>query len=463
MKISLIRASLILFLIAVTVSCAKDDDEGYVLLNPSEERLLAGGETTIFSTSSNAFSTPAPNLSGADLKKHLEGDFHFEATFVTAPAEVNGGVGPLYNNTSCIACHKRDGRADFPSNFNDPSGFILRISIPGTSTVGGPKPVPGFGTQLQNHAIFGYTPEADVEVTFEPIVETFADGTQVILQKPIYSIVNPYMDLPTTVLTSPRLAPPVFGLGLLEEIPESLILTNQDIADSNSDGISGKANYVYNAKSGHLEIGRFGWKANVATLLEQCVAAYNGDMGITTNYFPNEPGAGQINGNDGLGDDPEISAEIVQKITFYAKTLAVPAPRNIDDPSVLRGERLFAKIDCAKCHIPKMHTGPSTISALANQIIYPYSDMLLHDMGDRLSDGRPDYLATGNEWKTRPLWGIGLTQVVNGHTRYLHDGRAKNLAEAILWHGGEALSSKNQFKALPKDERNDLIKFIQSL
>lgn len=453
----------ILLGITLLVSCKSDDMSDYETLPNLEGRILAGGETTVFLTSSNSFSTPAANLEGGDLDMHLDGDFQFEAAFVTAPAGINGGIGPIFNNTSCIACHPKDGRAPFPDDINALSGFFLRSSIPGIAGNGGPVPVPNFGLQIQNQAIFGYEPEAKFQVNYTSIVETLADGTTVTLQKPNYNLIEAYETVPSSILLSPRLAPPVFGLGLLEAISESDILLNEDINDSDSDGISGKANYVYDAISGTTQLGRFGWKANTATILEQCAGAYLGDMGITSYLFPQETGYGQTNGSDGLGDDPEITEEILNQVAFYCQTLAVPGPRDYEEDSVRRGAQIFEDIQCAKCHVPSMSTSSNSISAISNQTIYAYTDMLLHDMGDDLGDNRPDFLAEGNEWKTRPLWGIGLTQVVNGHTDFLHDGRAKNITEAILWHGGEALSSKNDFKALSTQDREDLLDFINSL
>lgn len=463
MKTLFKKFSVYLISSVLILSCSKDNIDEYINIPELEERLNAGGATTIFLTSSNAFSTPASNLSGTNLEMHLVGDFQFEAAFVTAPAEVNGGIGPIFNNTSCVSCHPKDGRSGFPSSINALSGFFLRASIPGTTEKGGPVPVPNYGLQIQNQAIFGYQPEAQFQVSYTPIIEVLADGTEITLQKPEYSLVDPYEPLPESVLLSPRLAPPVFGLGLLEAIPESEILLNEDINDLDGDGISGKANYVYNPISNAIELGRFGWKANTSTILEQCAGAYSGDMGITNYVFPQETGYGQSNGSDGLDDDPEITEEILNQVAFYCQTLGVPAPRNLDDDSVRRGAQIFEDIDCAKCHIPSMKTGTSSISEISNQTIYAYTDMLLHDMGDGLADGRPDFLANGNEWKTRPLWGIGLTQVVNGHTDFLHDGRAKNITEAILWHGGEALQAKNKFKALSTQDRNDLLSFINAL
>ncbi len=445
-------------------SCTTNEDAAYVPIPNLEIRQFAGGETTVFISSSNAFSTPAPNLSATNLEQHLEGDFQFEQAFVTAPATVNSGVGPIFNNVSCIACHVKDGRAAFPKeNSNALSGFFLRTSMPGVTENGGPVPVPDFGLQIQNQAIFGVLPEAKFQVNYTPITEVFADGTSVILQKPNYQLVNTYKPLPNTVLLSPRIAPPVFGLGLLEAVFEATILANEDINDTNNDGISGKANYVYDSTTGTTTIGRFGWKANTATILEQCATAYVNDMGITNPMFTQETGFGQTNGEDGLLDDPEISQEILESVTLYCQTLAVPAARNLDTESVQKGAQIFENIQCGACHIPSLQTGSSAISALENQTIYAYTDLLLHDMGEGLADNRPDFLATGSEWKTRPLWGIGLTKAVNGHTQFLHDGRANNLTEAILWHGGEAQNSKNLFKSLSLQERKYLLAFLNAL
>ncbi|MBU2939068.1 c-type cytochrome [Lacinutrix sp. C3R15] len=457
------KVGLFVFVLALFTSCSEDVSEDYVDLPDLENRLLAGGDTTIFLTSSNAFSTPAANLNGSDLDMHLDGDFQFEAAFVTAPADVNEGIGPIFNNTSCISCHPKDGRAPFPDNLNSLSGFFLRSSIPGQDVNGGPVPAPGFGLQIQNQAIFGYEPEAKFQVNYTTIVETLADGTEITLQKPDYTLIDTYVAAPSNILLSPRLAPPVFGLGLLEAIPESEILMYQDVDDIDQDGISGKANYVFDVVSGTTQIGRFGWKANTATILEQCAGAYLHDMGITNSLFSQETGFGQTNGSDGLADDPELTEEILNQVVFYCQTLAVPAPRDIEDDSVRRGAQLFEDLQCASCHVPSMTTSSNTISAISNQTIYAYSDMLLHDMGEGLADNRPDYLANGSEWKTRPLWGIGLTQVVNGHTDFLHDGRAKNITEAILWHGGEAENAKSMFKDLTTDQREDLLNFVNSL
>lgn len=454
---------IVLLSIIAFFSCKKDDDNYTQVIPDVEERILAGGETTIFESGFFSFDNPAPNLIATNLEKHLSGDAEFEQAFVTAPAPVNSGLGAQFNNTSCIACHPKDGRTPFPQDINSVSGFFLRVSIPGTNPHGGPNPAPGFGDQLANHAIFGKIPEVQFGVTYQNLPVKFDDGTVVVLKKPIYSITESYIPMPSNALFSPRLAPPVYGLGLLEAITEADILSKEDIADADNDGISGKANYVWNPETKTMALGRFGWKASAPTVMTQSAGAYNNDMGVTSPLFPVEPSYGQTNG-DNLNDDPEISQQVLDDVALYCRTLAVPAARNLDDPNVVRGYELFENAKCTACHTPRHVTGEfSGIPAISNQTIYPYTDMLLHDMGEELADGRTDFLADGNEWKTRPLWGIGLTKVVNGHTNFLHDGRARNIEEAILWHGGEAKRSKKFYTSLAENDRKALLEFINSL
>lgn len=427
-------------------------------------RLMAGGETTVFELSSAAFETPASNLTGANLEQHLAGDAAFEQAFVTPPAPVNQGLGSIFNNNSCIACHPKDGRSPHPSDLNSFTGLFIKASIPGTDIHGGPNPVPGFGDQIQQNSVFSTIAEADFAVTYTKSTVTMDDGTKVILRKPVYYLVNTYIPLPSQVMLSPRVAPPVFGLGLLEAIPEADILARADENDNDSDGISGKANYVWNFETSALELGRFGWKAINPTILQQSANAYNNDIGITNPFFPVENSFGQTNNTDLHANDPELNQQELDDVTFYCRTLAVPAPRNIENKTVIKGEKIFHEIQCAKCHVPKQVTGFfEGIPEISNQTIYPYTDMLLHDMGFGLADDRPSFKANGQEWKTRQLWGIGLTKVVNGHTNFLHDGRARNLTEAILWHGGEAANSISQFKSLSAEERAALITFLNSL
>jgi CxxC motif-containing protein (DUF1111 family) len=437
------------------------DTEKMSLLNKG----LSGGETTVFDATSHAFSTPAPNLSADGLAKHLAGDVEFEAAFITVPAEVNPGLGPVYNNISCINCHARDGRGRAPTSGEKLTSMLFRVSLPNPEGNGthGPVPVPGFGTQLNNRAIFGVPPEGTVTIDYIEGELTTSDGVKVHLRAPNYRIADPYQPLPDDVEISPRVAPVVFGLGLLEAIPEATILALADEADQDGDGISGKANSVWDAQEKALNLGRFGWKANQPTLIQQVASAYHDDIGITTPLLPRENSVGQPQ-YDGREDDPELSDEILDVVTFYVQTLAVPARRDLDDPLVQRGEQLFESARCSGCHIPTLRTGTlSDVPAVSNQTIHPYTDLLLHDMGPGLADNRPDFLANGSEWRTPPLWGIGLVKVVNGHTNFLHDGRARGLLEAILWHGGEAAQSREAVQGMSASDRDALIAFLESL
>ena len=427
---------------------------------------LSGGETTVFDASSHAFSTPAPNLSPTAFEKHLAGDREFEQAFVTAPAVVNPGLGPIYNNISCINCHSRDGRGRPPKVDEKFVSMLFRLSLPKSADVADglpPIPVPGFGTQLNNRAIFGTPPEGTIKIDYTEQTLTTADGTRVHLRYPNYTFTETYQPLPEEVELSPRVALSVFGLGLLEAIPEDTILAYADEADVNGDGISGKPNYVWDVVQQRYTLGRFGWKANQPTLLQQVAAAYHDDMGLTTSLFMTENSAGQSQ-LTGHSATPEISDEILDVVTFYVQTLAVPARRNVDDPQVKQGEFLFAKAQCASCHVPTLRTGVlAGVPSVSNQTIQPFTDMLLHDMGPDLADNRSDFRANGREWRTPPLWGIGLVKRVNGHTNFLHDGRARDLMEAILWHGGEAKTSRQAVEQMSKTERDALIAFLESL
>ena len=264
-------------------------------------------------------------------------------------------------------------------------------------------------------------------------------------------------------MMSPRIAPPIFGLGLLEAVDEVDILALADTEDTNGDGISGKPNYAWNIEEGKKTLGRFGWKAANPSILQQAAGAYNEDIGITSFIFPNESSTNQSQ-YDGLDDEYEVSDSILHAVAFYIRTLAVPSRRNADDEEVLAGKKIFIDAKCSACHIPRLRTKTDvSFPEISNQIIFPYTDLLVHDMGPDLADNRPDYDADGQEWRTSPLWGIGLTRVVNGHQNFLHDGRARTLTEAIMWHGGEAAQSKQFVTNLSRTDRDALIKFIESL
>ena len=431
--------------------------------------LLPGGETTVFDSSSNAFSLPATNLSLQEHPRFFAGNAFFNRNWVDAASEVNGsdGLGPLFNVRSCSTCHFKDGRGQPPIGNAVPSGWLMRISVPGEGDQGGPKPDPIYGNQISVRALPGLEPEARIRIRNKTIQELYPDYTAYQLLQPDYLIDNwNYGEPHAELMTSPRVASVVFGLGLLDAIPESTILGLADPDDEDGDGISGRPNWVWSRSQNEKALGRFGWKANKATLVDQTAGAFVGDLGITSDLFPDEnhTEAQNIGEDYPSGGHPEISQQDLDDVVFYLQTLAVPAARIQDRNDFKRGKQLFESIRCAACHVPAMKTSEDyPVKALAGQLIRPYTDMLLHDMGEALADGRPDFEADGREWRTPPLWGIGLLEKVNGHTRLLHDGRARNVEEAILWHGGEAEASREQFKALTAEERKLVIEFIQSL
>jgi len=440
-------------------SCAEPD----ALSETNYSEWLSGGSQTVFSKGSSAFSSAFPDLTSERTRVHEIGDNGFGQTFVSSPAPKNPGLGPIFNNVSCTSCHINDGRGKPPVNGDQLTALLIRLSIPGADAHGGPNPAPGFGVQLQQRAVFGYSAEARVLIDYIEKNYTYGDGEAYTLNFPAYRLENPYIPLPADLMTSPRVAPPVFGLGLLEAVSDSDILAMADEGDANDDGISGKPNYVWNVKQGKRTLGRFGWKANNPDILQQSAGAYNEDMGITSFVFEDESCKGQTQ-YDGEIHGYEVSDSLLQCVAFYIRTLAVPARRSADDAMVLQGKKLFSEAGCANCHVPRLRTKTDVaFPEISNQVIFPYTDLLLHDMGADLADGRPDFEANGQEWRTPPLWGIGLTRVVNGHQNFLHDGRARTLAEAILWHGGEAANSREHFRTLSKADRDLLIKFLESL
>lgn len=414
------------------------------------EEIRPGGDTTVFDRTSNGYSFPAPGLTAEELEKHFAGDADFEAAFVTAPAPVNPGLGPLYNHTNCDGCHRRDGRG-LPQIGNGPtSQALVRVSLAtGEPEVpGGPVPVPGLGTQLQDHGIFGVSPEVLVTLTWSEQVGSYGDGTTYSLRRPELALARPDGSaLPAGLQTSLRIGPAMFGRGLLEAIDAWTLEALADPDDRNGDGIRGKINRPWDVLRHESGIGRFGQKANTTTLALQVAAAYVNDMGVTNPVFP-EP--------DGKID---VGGETITNVTFYLSTLGVPA-RASATPESERGEELFDELGCASCHVPQLTTGEHELRLLSQQRIWPYSDLLLHDMGEGLADGRPDFAADGNQWRTPPLWGLGLVQTVSPGAGYLHDGRARTVAEAILWHGGEGERAREAFRNAPRAEREALLAFL---
>ena len=455
-----------LLAIALAAACApaspySPDD----LLNP-----MLGGDTSVALSNATAFESAARNLNNDERRIFAVGDSFFTQNWVTAPAstEARDGLGPTFNAQSCSSCHTRDGRAKPPDHPGDPErGLLFRVSLPAADpATGAPLPHPAYGGQIQDRAILHIPPEGKVIALWSEIHGQYADGEPYSLIKPEYQLTQLALgNLPADIQISPRIAPIVPGMGLLEAIPEANILALADPDDADADGISGKPNYVWDARRGATALGRFGWKANVPSVEQQVAGAFHGDIGITSPLFPIEnclPAQTECQAAPN-GGEPEIPQERLDKVTFYTRTLAVPMMRDADDPQVRRGAALFLRANCQACHTPIHTTGESDIPALRSQTILPYTDLLLHDMGDGLADGRPDFLADGSEWRTPPLWGIGLVDTVNRHTRFMHDGRARNLAEAILWHGGEGEQSKQAFINFTREEREALLRFLNAL
>ncbi len=443
--------------------CTKDNP----LFSAEEGEQYSGGSTTIFDVSANAFSFQAPGIVGNDELFFFTGNSLFNQNWVSAPASTTArdGLGPMFNARTCSGCHFKDGRGKAPDYFGEFShGLLLRLST-GPGLNGAPTPDPIYGGQLQDQSILGTLTEARFDIVYNEISGEYPDGNTYSLRNPSYQISDFAYGSLSAHQISPRVANQMIGMGLLEAIKEADILALADENDANQDGISGKVNYVWDVESQSLKMGRFGWKSNQPSVKQQVAGAFSGDLGITSSIFPDENCPPNID-CDTLpnGGTPEVTDENLDKVVLYSSVLGVPARRNWQDQDVLAGKELFNKIQCASCHIPKFTTGSHPdFTVLSNQTIRPYTDLLLHDMGNGLADGSQDYLASGKEWRTPPLWGIGLFEIVNGHTHYLHDGRARNLEEAILWHGGEAENAKNQFMDLSATERNQLILFLKSL
>jgi CxxC motif-containing protein (DUF1111 family) len=444
-------------------ACQKAKEEELAIPAEIDYEIKSGGELTTFDFSENAFGHAAPFLDTETENDFVVGNSFFRTNWVAAPASASGrdGLGPIFNALSCGSCHFKDGRGLTPEGpAEKPLGLLFRISEPSFA------PHPDYGDQLQNLALNGFNPEVDISVSYVYQEYFYPDGNRYTLRTPTYTFSNEQFGSLANVLVSPRIAQQLIGLGLLEAISEQSILANADPNDLNGDGISGRPNYVMDFNSGQTVLGRFGWKANQPNISQQTAAAFNGDIGITTSIFPNGPFTTNQTIYQSIpnGGDPEISDLNLTKVVLYTSLLRVPARRNYDKEEVIKGKQLFTDLGCAQCHIPSFTTSAHPqFTVLSNQKVYPYTDILLHDMGTSLADGRPDYLATGTEWRTPPLWGLGMVETVNGNLRLLHDGRARSFEEAILWHDGEGEYSKQKFKELSKVEREALIQFLYSL
>ncbi|MEO1330863.1 MAG: di-heme oxidoredictase family protein [Pseudomonadota bacterium] len=450
-----------------------------------------GAATTFKLENKDLFSQVSANTPFERELRFKVGNGLFKKLWVGAPAstDASDGLGPLYNARSCQRCHLKDGRGHPPAGPDDSAvSMFLRVSVPVDprdvvkafdDAPFATRPEPNYGEQIQDFALVGHKPEGRMRIAYEEIEIALSDGEAATLLKPSYSVEDlGYGPLSEQALLSPRVAPQMIGLGLLEAIPTEDLLALEDPEDADGDGISGRAHWVGSRELGRRAVGRFGWKAGAATVMDQSAGAFAGDMGLSNPLFPG--GYGEcVEAQTACraapdGDSPkhggfEVGEEALDLVTFYARNLAVPARRDADAPEVLRGKAVFYGAGCQSCHTPKHVThrleteGPNAQPEQSFQLIWPYTDLLLHDMGAGLADGRPEGDASGREWRTAPLWGIGRAEIVSGHTRFLHDGRARTLLEAVLWHGGEAQAARDAVVEMSKEDRAALIRFLESL
>jgi len=449
------------------------------------ELMQGGAGTTKKRPNQDAFSQSSANITFEEEGTFKLGNGLFRKVWVSSPSstQASDGLGPLFNARACQSCHLKDGRGHPPEGAADATSMFLRLARDAYTdeekaartngnTLNFPDPV--YGAQLQDLAVPGLSGEGRMTIAYEEMPVTLGDGTVVSLRKPTYTASDlAYGPLDPQTTLSPRVTPQMIGLGLVEQIHPADLLARADPNDRDGDGISGRVNRVYDAGIKELTIGRFGWKAQTPSVRQQTADAFAGDIGISTPEVPRPYGdctsaeekclAMPTGVQPRLGDQ-EAPPPVMDLVTFYSQNLAVPARRDIGKSEILAGKKAFYDTGCAACHTPKFVTRRDAPNkAQSFQLIWPYSDFLLHDMGDGLADGQAVGDATGSEWRTPPLWGIGLTKRVSGHTFFLHDGRARNLTEAILWHGGEAQKARDGFAALPSQDRDNLIKFLESL
>jgi len=438
---------------------------------PSPEDSPAGGAYTTTETRREAYGQIAwAQVPQAQHDAVLSGRGLVRQLWVVSPSvdPSIAGLGPTYNRPSCISCHAKNGRGEPPASTDEPMrSMLVRLSIPGQDAHGGPKPDPAYGDQLNEFGVPGVPGEGEAFLLWETRRERLADGTEVELRKPsVHFRKLAFGPMPADLMTSVRVAPPIYGLGLLEAVPEADLLAIAAEQKREGRGVAGTPNRVWDAATQRIAIGRFGWKANQPNVRQQVAGALAGDMGITSVLFP-QPNCPTVQTACRAWDadrHPEISSAALDEMALYHYALAVPARRNAQAPAVLRGQRLFDASGCASCHRPTLKTGAfPALPTIAGQTVHAYTDLLLHDMGPGLADGRPDYLANGRQWRTPPLWGLGLLPVVNGHSSLLHDGRARNALEAVLWHDGEASAAREAVRAMPAADREALLAFLDSL
>jgi CxxC motif-containing protein (DUF1111 family) len=425
--------------------------------------IAAGGDGSVVGVGPGAFSQPAANLTPDELARFRVGDAFFTPSWQEAPGTAleRDGLGPTYVAAACAACHPADGVGDAPGTSGTEGPPILRFRDAADAAVA----PDAYGPQIQQLAVAGVEAEASTRVTWEEVTGTYADGTPYTLRRPAVDVRDWAFGEPSARVSGPVIGPRLIGLGLLEAIPADEILARADPFDADGDGISGSASIVDSPTLGTGSLGRFGRKATQATVADQTSLAYWQDLGVTSPMHPAEncPTLQTACSSAASGGTPEISAERFADVVFYSQTLAVPVRTSAADRSVVAGEQIFTELGCASCHVPTWTTGDHAVDALEGQTIHPYTDLLLHDMGPELSDGRSDGAAGPREWRTTALWGLGLTRSVNPAAGFLHDGRAATIEEAVLWHGGEADRSRAGFVALSAGDRALVLAFLRSL
>ena len=449
------------------------------------ERMQGGAGTSTKLVNRDSLSHFNANLSFREEETFKLGNALFRKLWVSSPSSTlaSDGLGPLFNARACQSCHIKDGRGHPPEGAADATSMFLRLARPARTEeerqaletyLAASLPDPVYGGQLQDLAVPGLQAEGRMVIEYEEQPFDLADGTRVFLRKPAYSVADlGYGPLDPETTLSPRMTPPMTGMGLIEAIHPADILAHADPDDQDDDGVSGRVALARDPATGAIALGRFGWKAQNATVRQQSSSAFVGDIGISTDDDPASHGDCMPAQGDCFALPTGVQADlgeteapdpVLELVTFYSQNLAVPARRDVGDTAVLAGKEAFYSLGCATCHVPKFVTSRKAANpAHRFQLIWPYSDFLLHDMGEGLADGQQVGVANGREWRTPPLWGIGLTETVNDHTFFLHDGRARNLTEAILWHGGEAENARDGFAGLEKAERDNLLKFLESL
>ena len=414
-----------------------------------------GGDTTARALRGRPFHQSARNLDNAGLARFAAGAEPFDQRLADPDSEGPldpAALGPTFVSDGCLGCHL-DGTTPHRASATDtPPGFIVRVSgANGPDPItGGPAEVPGLGLVVQTRAVAGAAPAGTVRLRWVSAgSRTLPDGTKVALRRPDVAVGVGTTGTPPAggMLVSPRMGIPIVGLGLLEAIPEA-DLRAAAASQAAAGHVSGRVNEVWDDLGHRLSVGRFGWKAGQPTVRQQTAHALAGDMGVTS---------------DDTGGPAEISASAFADMVFYNRTIAVPIARRVDDPKVRRGAQRFVDVGCAACHTTTQRSGADEIDAVADESFHPYTDLLLHDMGEGLADGRPEFGASGREWRTAPLWGIGRRAEVLGFDNFLHDGRARSLLEAVEWHDGEARSARLAFERLPAGARAELLAFLASL